>query len=621
MGRYPKISDHGLIGDLQSAALVSTDGTVDWFCCPRFDSPSVFASLLDADHGGYFRIAPDRDDYASRQLYFPDTAILITRFMTPDGVGEVHDFMPVASGGATDKHQLVRLLKVVRGTMRFRIDIQPAFDYARKPHKLNLSEDGAVFEADDMELTLHRVVPSEVSGHDPGITVERHGDRLRETRTLRAGQSGGFVLESMGGLPRRITPGELHKMAQQAAGFWRGWLDRSTYRGRWRDMVARSAMTLKLLTYAPTGAVVAAPTAGLPEQEGGERNWDYRYTWIRDASFSIHALLGLGYVDEARAFGTWLRNRSADDARDSDHPLKVMYRVDGSPDLPEETLKHFEGWRGSRPVRIGNGAADQLQLDIYGELLDSAYLGDLAGMQVYYQGWRQVSKMVDWLCDHWDQPDEGVWETRGGRKDFTYGRFQSWVAFDRAIRIAQHGGRPANVARWAAQRDAVYQQIMERGWNGKVGAFTQYYGTDVLDSALLKMPLEGFIAPDDPMWLSTLEAMDRELVSDSLVYRYNPSASPDGLAGDEGTFSLCTFWYVDALACAGRLDDARLTFEKMHTYANHLGLYSEEISSTGEQLGNFPQAFSHLALISAALNLDYRLDHGSGAPGPTPIRA
>jgi GH15 family glucan-1,4-alpha-glucosidase len=614
--RYPNISDHGLIGDLQTAALVTTDGTVDWFCCPRFDSPSVFASLLDADHGGYFRIAPDRDDYVSKQLYFPDTAILITRFMTPDGVGELHDFMPVAGGVATDKHRLVRQLKVVRGTMRFRIDIQPAFDYARKPHKLNLSEDGAVFEADDMELTLHRAVPPEVSGHDPGITVERHGDRLRETRTLRAGQTGGYVLESMGGLPRRITPGELQKMAEETAGFWRGWLAQSTYRGRWRDMVARSAMTLKLLTYAPTGAVVAAPTAGLPEQQGGERNWDYRYTWIRDASFSIYALLGLGYAEEARAFGAWLRNRGADDPGDSDHPLKIMYRVDGSSDLTEETLDHFEGWRGSRPVRIGNGAADQLQLDIYGELLDSAYLGDLNGMQVYHQGWRQVSKMVDWLCDHWDQPDEGVWETRGGRKDFTYGRFQSWVAFDRAIRIAQHWGRPGNVARWAAQRDAVYQQIMERGWNSKVGAFTQYYGTDVLDSSLLKMPLEGFIAPDDPMWLSTLEAMDRELVSDSLVYRYNPSASPDGLAGDEGTFSLCTFWYVDALASAGRLDDARLTFEKMHTYANHLGLYSEEIGSTAEQFGNFLQAFSHLLLISDAVDLDRQLDHGPDSMVP-----
>ena len=616
MDRYPNISDHGLIGDLQTAALVSTDGVVDWFCCPRFDSPSVFASLLDADHGGYFRIAPDRDDYVSKQLYFPDTAVLITRFMTPDGVGEVRDFMPPAGKEATDRHRLVRQIEVVRGTMRFLIDIQPAFDYARRPHKRDLTENGAVFEADGMELTLHWAAPPEVSAHDAGITVERHGDGLRGTRTLREGQSGGFVLESMGGPPRRITPTELQELADNTAGFWRNWSDRSTYTGRWRDTVARSAMTLKLLTYEPTGAVVAAPTAGLPEQEGGERNWDYRYTWIRDASFSIYALLGLGYHEEARAFGTWLRDRGAEAEYrgDGDHPLKIMYRVDGSSDLAEETLDHFEGWRGSRPVRIGNGAADQLQLDIYGEMLDSAWLGDQHGMQVYAQGWAKVSKLVDWLCEHWDQPDEGVWETRGGRKDFTYGRFQSWVALDRAIRMAEHRGRPANLVRWADPRDAIYQQIMQRGWNEKVGAFTQHYDTEVLDSALLKMPLEGFIAPDDPMWLSTLRAMDRELVSDSLVYRYNPSASPDGLAGDEGTFTLCTFWYVDALARAGRLNDARLTFEKMHTYANHLGLYSEEISSTGAQLGNFPQAFSHLALISAAINLDHQLDHGAEAP-------
>ena len=290
-----------------------------------------------------------------------------------------------------------------------------------------------------------------------------------------------------------------------------------------------------------------------------------------------------------------------------------MYRVDGRSDLVEETLDHFEGWRGSRPVRIGNGAADQLQLDIYGEAADAIYLADRHGVPMAHQGWQAMSGIIDWLCEHWDQPDEGIWETRGGRKNFTYGRFQAWVALDRAIRLATQRGRPAELARWTAERDAVYRQIMERGWNPKLGAFTQHYDTEVLDSSLLMMPLQGFIAPRDPMWLSTLAAMDRELVSDSLVYRYNPSASPDGLAGDEGTFSLCTFWYVDALARAGRLDDARLAFEKMHTYANHVGLYSEEIGSTGEQLGNFPQAFSHLSLISAAINLDHQLDHGPGA--------
>jgi len=621
VNRYPNIADHGLIGDLQTAALVTTDGTVDWFCTPRFDSPSVFASLLDADHGGYFRVSPDTDDYVTKQLYFPDTAILITRLMTQDGVGEVHDFMPVIDGEATDRHRLVRRLSVVRGTMRFVMDIQPAFDYARKPHKLDVTENGAVFEADGMELTLHAAGLPNGSKPDTQLTLERHGDGLRASRTLRAGKSGGMVLESMGGQPRRMTVEELDRLEQDTVRFWRDWVHKSTYTGRWREMVTRSAITLKLMIYKPTGAPIAAPTTGLPEQVGGERNWDYRYTWIRDGSFSLYALLGLGHVEEARAFAGWLRNRGAELEPGSGHPLKIMYRVDGTSGLTEESLDHFEGWRASRPVRVGNGAADQLQLDIYGEMLDAAYLGDVNGLQVFTDGWEMVSRLVDWLCDNWDQPDEGIWETRGGRKDFTYGRFQCWVAFDRAIRMAVHRGRPADLARWTLARDAVYKQIMARGWNSKVGAFTQHYSTEVLDSSLLMMALQGFIAPEDPKWLSTLDAMDHELVSDSLVYRYNPGASPDGLAGDEGTFSLCTFWYVDALARAGRLEEAELIFEKMHTYANHLGLFSEEISATGEQLGNFPQAFSHLSLISAAINLDYQLDHGANALSPAVVSA
>jgi GH15 family glucan-1,4-alpha-glucosidase len=619
--RYPNIADHGLIGDLQTAALVTTDGVLDWFCCPRFDSPSVFASLLDTDKGGFFRIAPDRDDYVTKQLYLPDTAILITRFMTPDGVGEVHDFMPVIKGAATDRHRLVRFIRVVRGEMRFAIEIQPRFDYARKDHEVEITDDGALFRSEGLDLTVHGIKPegSSVQSLDISRLPETNG--LRWTRTMRAGQSGGVVLESMGGQPRTVTPQQAHRLEEETQEFWRNWVHSSTYRGRWREMVSRSAITLKLMTYAPTGALVAAPTAALPEQVGGERNWDYRYTWIRDGSFSIYALLGLGYVDEAAAFGVWLRDRVQEQAGSDSGPLKIMYRVDGTSDLFEETLDHLEGWRGSKPVRIGNGAADQLQLDIYGEASDAMFLADSQGVQMAYKGWTAAADMIDWLCEHWDQPDEGIWETRGGRRNFTYGRMQTWVALDRAIRLATQHGRPANVAKWTTERDAVYRQVMERGFNEKVGAFTQHYDTEVLDSSLLMMPLMGFIAPRDPMWLSTLRAMDKELVSDSLVYRYNPAASPDGLAGDEGTFSLCTFWYVDALARAGRVDEARLTFEKMHTYANHLGLYSEEIGSTGEQLGNFPQAFSHLSLISAAINLDKMIDSGPGAVVPGAVAA
>jgi GH15 family glucan-1,4-alpha-glucosidase len=612
MGTYPNISDHGLIGDLQTAALVDTNGTIDWFCCPRFDSPSVFASLLDADGGGFFSITPDTDGYVTKQLYLPGTAILITRFMTEAGVGEVIDFMPVTEGPATDRHRLVRLVRVVRGSMRFIVEIQPRFDYARAPHKIEIDDDGAQFISDDLMLTVHRVGDRVVHEGEPATTAELSGDGLRVMADLHAGDITGVVIESGGAQPRQYSRSELTQLFEETRDYWRAWVDRSTYRGRWREMVTRSAMTLKLMTYAPTGALVAAPTAALPEQVGGERNWDYRFTWVRDGSFSVYALLGLGYTEEAEAFVGWLMHRIAESAGDASGPLKIMYRVDGSSDLVEETLEHFEGYRGSSPVRIGNGAADQLQLDIYGEAMDSIYLADTHGLQLPHIGWTQVCTMLDWVSDNWDQPEEGIWETRGGRQPFTYGRFMCWVALDRGIRLAQSHGRPASIQRWAEERDRIYQQVMSKGWHPDRQAFVQHYDTDVLDASDLRMPLMGFVAPRDPMWLSTLAAMDEELVSDSLVYRYNPSASPDGLRGSEGTFSLCSFNYVDALARCGRLDEARLVFEKMLTYSNHLGLFSEEIGLTGEQIGNFPQAFSHLALIDAAVNLDYQLDHGSG---------
>src|SRR3984957_18073091 len=600
---YPNISDHGLIGDLQTAALVTTDGTIDFFCCPRFDSPSIFASLLDNEHGGHFKIAPATDDYVTRQLYFPDTAMLMTRFMTADGVGEVLDFMPVIEGPPTDRHRIVRKLRVSRGTMKFVMALQPRFDYGRAEHTIETANDGAVFRAGDFHLTVH------TSGRRPAG---------QETAIV---ERAGIVLESRGGAPKALPPAELDRLADDTGAFWRSWLARSTYAGRWREVVARSAMTLKLLTYNPTGAPVAAATFGLPEQAGGERNWDYRYTWIRDASLSIHALGGLGYTEEVAKFGMWLRDRAAEQAGDGSGPLKIMYRVDGSSDLTEETLDHFEGWRQSSPVRIGNGASDQLQLDIYGEAIDAMFAADDHGLPMAHQGWQATTKIIDWLCDNWDQPDEGVWETRGGRKDFTYGRFQSWVALDRAIKLADRHGRPANRAKWIQQRDAIYNQIMQRGWHPDRKAFVQHYDTDVLDSSLLFMPLEGFVSPMDPLWTSTLKAMDSELVSDSLVYRYNPSSSPDGLRGDEGTFSLCTFLYVDALARAGRLDDAVLTFEKMFTYGNHLGLFSEEIDSTGGQLGNFPQAFTHLSLINSAITLNRELDKIEGTPAERALAA
>jgi GH15 family glucan-1,4-alpha-glucosidase len=627
MDRYPPIADHGLIGDLQTAALVSTDGAIDWYCCPRFDSPSVFAALLDHDRGGYFRIAPEGHEYVTKQLYFPDSAILITRFMTSDGVGEVIDFMPIdRPKTATAHHELVRRVRVVRGSMRFSLECAPRFDYGRRAHELAMAERGAVFSTPDLTLTLHvdtsraldPVLRVETAQAPEALRLERNENDVVATFALQAGQVATVVLEAAPENPPGVISADtVNDMFLKTGEFWRTWLDRSTYDGRWRELVSRSAMTLKLMTYAPTGALVAAVTTGLPEQVGGERNWDYRYTWIRDASFSVYALLGLGYEEEARAFLQWVNDRASDhvDEHGAAPPLKIMYRVDGSSDLHEESLDHFEGYLDSRPVRIGNGASDQLQLDIYGELLDSLYLADTQGLRVGHAGWTNLNKVLDWLCEHWDQPEEGIWETRGGQQPFVYGRLMSWVAMDRAIRIAQNHGLPADLTRLTAARDAIYRQITEQGWNAKRGAFVQHYNTDVLDAALLLMPLVGFVSPQDPMWLSTLRAMDHELVSDSLVYRYDPSASPDGLRGHEGTFSIATYWYVDALARSGRLEEARLTFEKMATYANHVGLFAEQIGLTGEQLGNFPQAFTHLALINAALNLNYQLDHGAGRVG------
>ncbi|MGW5434425.1 glycoside hydrolase family 15 protein [Streptomyces sp. NPDC004059] len=610
MNGYPLIENHGLIGDLQTAALISTDGVVDWFCSPRFDSPSVFGALLDKVNGGHCTVRPEQQTYATKQLYLPDTAILVTRFMTEAGAGEVVDFMPVTGTNVTTRHRLVRLIRCVRGTMTFQVEIAPRFDYGRRKHDLHITENGAVFAAEDgTELTVHPIREPEDQRLLDVLTDQ--GADLNLSLTLQAGQQRGLILE-MGaeGPPDEVRQDAYHRLFDETVTFWRSWLAQSRYTGRWREMVERSAITLKLMTFAPSGAVVAAPTAALPEQLGGERNWDYRFTWIRDASFSVYALLGLGFTQEARAFIVWLTDRVKEQAGSSGStgPLNIMYRVDGSSELDEQILDHWQGYAGSAPVRIGNGAATQLQLDIYGEALDSICFAHQHGFQVGYRGWTAMRANLDWLADHWDQAEEGIWETRGGRQDFTYGRVMSWVAFDRALRLAEAKGWPSAAERWQTERDAVYEQVMEKGWSEKREAFVQHYGSDVLDSSLLRMATVGFLSPEDPIWSSTLDAIERELVSDSLVYRYNPEASPDGLRGSEGTFSLCTFMYVEALARAGRTDKARLVFEKMMGYANHLGLYSEEIDLTGRQLGNFPQAFTHLALIDATLTLDKALD-------------
>jgi GH15 family glucan-1,4-alpha-glucosidase len=589
------IAQHGLIGDMRSVALVGTNGTIDWYCSPSFDSPSVFASILDANRGGSFEMAAAVPT-TTRQFYFPDTNVLITRFFADEGVAEIQDFMPVGSPQAGGQ-RLIRRVLSVRGSIPFRARVAPRFCYGMEPHTVTSVDGGVLFTSARLRGTLRATVPLE-------------HDRLDATAEFKLCECecAVFAFDAAGG--DAVPRGDLHAEAEEqfaaTVAFWRRWLSASRYRGRWREIVNRSALTLKLLTYAPTGAIVAAPTTSLPEQLGGERNWDYRYVWVRDAAFCVYALLRLGFSDEAEAFIQFVI-RHAIPCDDAAGPLQVMYGIDGRTELPEHELCHLAGHLGSTPVRVGNAAAKQLQLDIYGELMDSMYLYDEWHRPISAAQWDAITARTDWVCDHWDQPDEGIWETRGGRQKFLYSQLMCWVAVERALRLANRRGLPADPVRWRQARDAIYRRIMDRGWSGKRQAFVQHEDCDVLDASVLLMPLVKLISPTDPKWLSTLDALTSNLVSDSLVYRYDPEASPDGLRGSEGTFSVCSFWYVEALTRAGRLDEARLAFEKMLTYANHAGLYAEQISRTGEQQGNFPQALTHLALISAAYNLDRAL--------------
>jgi GH15 family glucan-1,4-alpha-glucosidase len=594
---YLPVSEHGLIGDMHCVALVGTNGTIDWYCCPSFDAPSVFGSLLDADRGGCFELAAAAPA-KTRQFYHPDTNVLITRFFSEDGVGEIQDFMPVGGPAEAQRRRLIRRLLCVRGAMPFRVKVSPRFGYGMDPHTLTEVEAGVVFTSSSLTVRLTATVPVEHDDRD--VTAEFK---------LAEGESAVFAIDEIGShaVPRPCSGEEAEELLADTVAFWRNWLSASRYRGRWREVVHRSALTLKLLTYAPTGAIVAAPTTSLPEQIGGQRNWDYRYVWVRDAAFCVYALLRLGFTSEADAFVQFILRHATASQLSAAGPMQVMYGIDGCTELPEQELRHLAGYRGSQPVRIGNAAAKQLQLDIYGELMDSVYLYDDWHQPISSAHWDAITARADWLCDHWDQPDEGIWETRGGPRKFLYSQLMCWVAMERAIRLAIRRGLPADLERWRKARDAIYRRIMDRGWSPRLKAFAQYEGGDVLDAAVLLMPLVKFISPTDPKWLSTLDALTASLVSDSLVYRYDPQASPDGVRGEEGTFSACSFWYVEALTRAGRLDEARLAFEKMLTYANHLGLYAEQISRAGEQQGNFPQALTHLALISAAFNLDRAL--------------
>lgn len=599
MERYQPIENYGVIGDLNTVALVGLNGSIDFLCFPDFDSPSVFASILDADKGGYFKISPEDNESRPKQLYLPDTNVLLTRFLREGGIGEVADFMPVES--LYPGKELVRMVSCVHGTIKFVMECRPRFDYGRASHRIEMkSNRELIFASNSNPVDRMRLVST--------VPIEIVDNDLKAHFTLNTSETAIFMLEYITE-HANVEPHDLEEFSQKSfldtINYWKEWVSKCTYRGRWMEMVHRSALVLKLLISHNHGSIIAAPTFGLPEELGGERNWDYRYTWIRDASFTVYALLKLGYQKEARHFMKWVEQQCNDIGNAGS--ISLMYGLDGRKDLFEIELTHLEGYKKSYPVRVGNAAYDQVQLDIYGELLDAVYLYDKHGERISYDFWLDISGQVNWVCDHWKQKDQGIWEVRGGQREFLYSRMMCWVAIDRGMKIAEGHSYPLN-PRWRQERDAIFNSIHTEFWNDEIKSFVQFKGAQTVDAATLLMPLIRFISPQDPKWLSTLKQIEERLVSDFLVYRYRPDEELEGLRGGEGTFSMCTFWYVECLSRAGHLNKARLNFEKMLGYANHLGLYAEQLGLQGEHLGNFPQAFTHLGLITAALSLDEKFD-------------
>jgi len=594
--KYQPIENYGVIGDLSTAALVGQDGSIDFMCFPRFDSPSIFAALLDAERGGCFKLSPINGDFKFHQRYLPDTNILLSRFLGEDAIAEVSDFMAMQHLG--HRHTLVRRVKVVRGSMSFRMLFRPRFDYGRCSHRIERKSQGAIFIPQNKQLPALRLRSSK-------LLKCANGEMSADFR-LGPNEIAWFIMEEADG-EDAPPQNEDYVVAvfKETMNYWLAWAAQSNYRGRWREMVSRSALTLKLLTSEAHGSIVAAATFGLPEAIGGGRNWDYRFCWIRDASMTLFALMRLGYNGEAQAFMHWMEKRCCE--LKPGKSLGVMYRVDGTADLPEMVLKNFEGYQRSAPVRIGNAASGQLQLDIYGELMDSVYIYNRHGEPISYDFWQGIVLLTEWVCQNWKKPDEGIWEVRGGAREFLHSRAMCWLAIDRAMKIAQARSFPAPLMRWHRIRDAIYQNIYEKFWNPRLKSFVQYRGAKNVDATALLLPLVKFISPTDPRMKMTLEAVREQLVDDSLVYRYRTGAAADGIGGREGTFSMCSFWYAECLARAGDLKQARFIFEKALGYANHLGLYAEQLGPSGEHLGNFPQALSHISLISAAWILDHKL--------------
>ncbi len=593
---YLPIENYGLIGNLNTTALVSKRGSIDFMPFTRFDSPTVFAALLDNEKGGFFSIDVKDGEVNHKQLYLPDTAVLITRYLSQDGIAELTDFMPLEK--EENRLVLVRKLKIIKGEHTFSIVIKPRFDYGKNGF-IAKNEKGVVTVRSDGDEKLAFRLLSDVD-----FKIENN--ILSAEIKLKTKDEIRIAIVAADEKGQLSTSESLEYYAEKSfdktVHFWRSWTNKSTYTGRWQDVVNRSAITLKLLTSSRYGSTVAAATLGLPEKIGGVRNWDYRFTWIRDAAFTMYSFLGLGYTSEARHFIKWIHQRSQEIQSPSE--LKLMYRVDGSTNLREVHLKHLEGYQGSAPVRAGNGAFDQFQLDIYGELIDTIYIYNKNAEPISYEFWLSMIKFIDFVCENWKEKDRGIWEVRDDKREFLISKVMSWVALDRGIQIANDRSFPAPLERWRKTRNEIFNDVFNNYWNPERKAFVQYRGANTLDASALLIPLVRMLSPKEPRWVSTLKAIEEELVTDSLVYRYKlEDGATDGFSGEEGTFSMCSFWYIECLAKSGELDKAILFFEKMLGYANHLGLFSEQISLKGEQLGNFPQAFTHLGLISSAHQL------------------
>ncbi len=594
------IADHGAIGNLETIALVDTTGCIDYLCWPCLDSATVFARLLDADKGGHFAIKPDLPDARVVQMYLPETNILMTRWMGTQASIDLVDLMPVGNADEDVPSRLVRRITCTRGEATIRIRCAPRFDYGTEGRTASVT-------AREAEVSRGKF------DHECGLALAFHGNGtlvadgcdLTAEIVLAEGDTVSLVLSNPDDVS--LDAKALDAVVEKDIAYWRKWSRQSLYRGRWRETVERSAMLLKLLTSRKHGSIAAAATFGLPEAPGGVRNWDYRATWIRDSSFTVYALLRLGFQDEAVGFMHWAMDRAQSCSKGH---LGVMYALDGG-DVASERKLDLAGFEGASPIVVGNDANGQTQHDIYGALLDATYLGSKYGEPLAHDSWQAIIRVVDHVCDTWRDPDSGIWEVRGPDKEYLHSRLMNWVAVDRAVRLAQKRSLPAPLVRWSETRTEISDDIWANFWNDDLGRFVRAKGDTpedkAVDGALLMMPLVRFIGPTDPKWLATLKAIGDDLSDDGQVYRYKID---DGLPGQEGTFVACSFWYVECLARAGRLDEARFNFEKLLAHGNHLGLFAEEIAQDGTFLGNFPQAFSHLALISAAFYLDRALNDG-----------